>query len=31
MYWWAVMWLLLGIVACIGSLYLVYLELHQEE
>ncbi len=31
MYWWAALWLLLGIVACIGSLYLVYLGLYSEE
>jgi len=28
MYWWVVVWLLLGIVACIGVLNLVYQELY---
>jgi hypothetical protein len=31
MYWWVAVWLLLGIIACIGSLYLIYEELHPEE
>lgn len=31
MYWWVTVWFLLGTVACIGSLYLVYQELHQEK
>jgi uncharacterized membrane protein len=31
MYWWVAMWLLLGIIACVGVLYLVYQELHPEQ
>ena len=27
MYWWVVLWFLLGAAACIGTLYLVYQEL----
>ena len=31
MYWWIIIWFLLGAAACIGTLYLVYLELYPEK
>jgi hypothetical protein len=30
MYWWVLLWLVLGAAACIGVLYLVYMELFPE-
>jgi hypothetical protein len=31
MYWWVILWFILGAAACIGVVYLVYVELYPEE